>query len=141
MSDYIITDGGELCHYGVIGMKWGVRRGRAGEAYQKASKKLIKLDDKVNKQFDKSMKVANKTNKKLSSRFASDDEKQRAILKAKESQSRLDGKIHKARKWYSSMEKTFKDTDIKMSKEQIALGKKYKQQLETRTMFKYMGMY
>ena len=36
----------ELRHYGVLGMKWGVRR-NSSKTYAKASKKLSKLDKKV----------------------------------------------------------------------------------------------
>ena len=39
----------ELYHYGVLGMKWGIRRGNTAKAYTKASKKLTKLDKKVDK--------------------------------------------------------------------------------------------
>ena len=34
----------ELYHYGVLGMKWGIRRGNSANAYANASKKLTKLD-------------------------------------------------------------------------------------------------
>ena len=42
MSDYIIV-GGELCHYGVKGMKWGVRR------YEQQQNSIKRLTDKRNK--------------------------------------------------------------------------------------------
>lgn len=39
----------ELYHYGVLGMKWGIRRGRASEAYSKGVRKLQKYDQKAAK--------------------------------------------------------------------------------------------
>ena len=52
----------ELMHYGVLGMKWGVRRGgqHATKAYEKASKKLNKLDQKVQKKNVKQKKAYSK---------------------------------------------------------------------------------
>ena len=44
----------ELMHYGVLGMKWGVRRGRAQQAYQKATAKKQKLLDKAEASRQKS---------------------------------------------------------------------------------------
>ena len=43
MTNYILTNDGELKHYGVVGMKWGVRKDPA-KAYFKAHKKLRKLE-------------------------------------------------------------------------------------------------
>lgn len=39
----------ELYHYGVLGMKWGIRRGRSSEAYAKGVRKLQKYDQKAAK--------------------------------------------------------------------------------------------
>ena len=35
----------ELMHYGVLGMKWGVRRGHTSQTVAKAQKKMAKLDN------------------------------------------------------------------------------------------------
>ena len=63
-NQYIIVDG-ELCHYGVLGMKWGVRRGNSSKAFAKASKKKNKLDKKANEYNLKSAKLKYKANKKM----------------------------------------------------------------------------
>ena len=52
----------ELMHYGVIGMKWGVRRGNVSQAYGKASAKRRRLDNRVQqakKAYDKATIKAN----------------------------------------------------------------------------------
>ena len=84
MSDYILTRDGELMHYGVIGMKWGVRRAsrqlskattsesrkntidklkkhrsKGAAEIDKLNKKGIKLDKQVKKQISKKEEYAN----------------------------------------------------------------------------------
>lgn len=43
----------ELMHYGVLGMHWGVQRGRTGQTIAKAQRKMTKLDAKHTKAVNK----------------------------------------------------------------------------------------
>ena len=51
MGDIMNND--ELMHYGVLGMHWGVRRGRTDQTIAKAQKKMTKLDAKHTKAVNK----------------------------------------------------------------------------------------
>lgn len=109
----------ELYHYGVLGMKWGVKRGKTAQAYTKASNKAKKLDEKIAK-FDKR---AEKTNYKYNKVLARGHTSKKLHSRQRRHQAALNKQIYKAEKWYKSMEKTF--TKKKLSKEQINAGKKY----------------
>lgn len=115
----------ELKHYGVLGMKWGVRRGNTAKAYYKASKKLSKLDAKVTKAENKVIKRSAKYDNALSSAFATNRRQEKASQKVTKAAAKYRKRLRKANKWYKSMEKTFTNTDIKMSSEQVQQGKKY----------------
>ena len=130
----------ELYHYGVLGMKWGVRRGNVSKAYEKASKKLDKLDAKVEKKQQKANKLSAKADRKIRSSFASDESTDIAVSKATGAQREVTKAIAKADKWYRKMDATFRDTDISLSEEQIAKGKGYMDQLNMRSQLKYMRL-
>ena len=127
----------ELKHYGVLGMKWGVRRGRTARAYEKASKKLNKLNSRVeDSEADVNKRVA-KADKAASSRFASNRKQEKSFDKAKESLAGYRETVRKANKWYKAMEKTFANTDISMTKEQVRMGKKYTDALRMDSLIRY----
>lgn len=52
-----------LEHIGVVGMKWGVRRGNQSRTFARASKKAIKLDKKSGKLAKKGAKLQYKGSK------------------------------------------------------------------------------
>ena len=113
----------ELMHYGVLGMKWGVRRGRAQQAYQKATAKKQKL-------LNKSEKLRKKSNKNLikSSKFYLTEVGKSKSEKRLRKAHKLEGKSlryqKKAEKWQKQMDKVFRDTNVsKLSTKNVEKGR------------------
>lgn len=127
-----------LQHYGVLGMKWGVRRGRTQQAYKKASKKFQKLDEQATKAADKANKKSRKADAAINSSFASVEKIGKRTQEAEKAQRAYGKRLNKAKKWYEQMEKTFAETDVKLTSDQIELGKKYIERVNMRTELKYL---
>lgn len=147
MSDLINTDG-ELKHYGVLGMRWGVRKGRTSAQYQseykKARKKLAKLDSKYTKQEAKTLRLQSESDKqlnKMDSWASTRSGKRKAAKKLEKIMPKLNKakrKTYKAavkgEKWCKAMEKHFSTVDIQMSKEEVAIGKKFVESIRLRAL-------
>lgn len=85
---YVIV-GGELCHYGVKGMKWGVRRTEKQKA--KARKKIAKLkskygldDDDTPSQTSSKKTIKNMTDEELNSRLSRLEKEKKLLSVEKE---------------------------------------------------------
>lgn len=140
MSEYIIHNGTftsvdpaeELMHYGVLGMKWGVRRGNASKAYAKASKKLNRLNNRADKAMDKAYKKQAKADRKASSMFATQKSASKADFKARKAMRKAVVKTRKAQAWLRAMDQTFKGTTESLSREQIDMGRRYTETMNSR---------
>lgn len=121
----------ELQHYGVLGMKWGIRRGNVDKAYSKASNKLNKIDKKFNKRLETFHKKAQKaeTSGVLMRDISTD--------KARKAGRKLTKIGVKGKKWVKAMEKNFKGTSVSLSEDQINRGKKYTDYLTSRYNSRY----
>ena len=124
----------ELYHYGVLGMKWGIRRGNATKAYAKASKKLTKLDKKVDKAEALARKRKGQADSAAASFFSTKKGMAKAETRAKKASAKAAIRNRKAERWYKSMEKAFADTDISMTKEQVTMGKRYMDHMNLRAL-------
>lgn len=126
----------ELKHYGVVGMKWGVRR-NPQKAYAKASKKLQKLDNKVSKFEKKAEKASVKADKKATSHFAREKTVMKTAAEARKRAAKLSKRVNKGKKWYQAMEKSFADTPINLTAEQKEIGKKLTNMSQARMISRY----
>lgn len=133
MSSYVIVNG-ELKHYGVLGMKWGVRK-NPSRAYNKAARKKQRLDMKSVKLGLKAAKAQKKATKKLYKQRDQDDYQVAMTMQYKA--NKLDVKSaklkKKATKWANHMDKTFAGYTIdRVPQDTILGGRRYVYELTQR---------
>lgn len=122
----------ELEHYGVLGMKWGVRK-NPDRAYEKAGRKLEKLDNKAFKKANKAVKKEEKAitkQRRASTAILFPKFKARsaakATYKARKAYLKAQAKEAKAYRWNENMKSTFKDVKVtNLNKNYVSLGNKY----------------
>ena len=70
MSEYQLRlKDDELAHYGVLGMKWGIHRGKIEEVYNRAYKKELKLNKRADKARDAYQKARVKANTGVAKKY------------------------------------------------------------------------
>lgn len=124
----------ELVHYGVLGMKWGVRK-NPSRAYTKAVKKRDKLAGRETYYRLKSAKTQYKATRKMAYALTKSGRERGLKMQARASRYALtSAKYHKrGLKWVRAMEKTFAGYEIRhLSKSEIEAGKKYVYELTKR---------
>lgn len=94
-----------LAHYGVLGMKWGVRKDPR-KAYARATKKYNKLEKKANKSLDKAGKYNRRRKHYSLGNIGNFNEDM-----AKRSYDRAERRTRRAAKWMQAMKKEFAKQD------------------------------
>lgn len=120
----------ELVHYGVKGMRWGVRK-NPSRAFAKSATKAKRLTKKL----DRTKRIADKKNAKLKKyqrRYAGWGLRpsNKAFLAATKAAARWDRKVSKRSKkldkWLNNMEKEFSSVKVSdISKADLDVGREY----------------
>lgn len=114
----------ELQHYGVLGMKWGVRRGDINKAYGKAMQKKQSLMDKADKFKAQSDKHKIKGGKRYITEIGRAKSEEH-IRKANELEGRSLKYQKKAEKWQKKVDEVFSDVNLtKIRNDMVMKGKK-----------------
>lgn len=121
----------ELLHYGVLGMKWGVRKD-ASRAYRKSSRKADKLKKKVTtreakfeKKKTKAEKAAQRTYTWNPFKYSSSQIGSKAKSAAR-AEKKYQNAVKRAQRWEKNMTETFKDIKVsQIRKEDLDAGRDY----------------
>lgn len=144
MNDYIITidENGSpsLQHYGVLGMKWGVRH-NPQKAYKKSKKKIEKYQKKVDKHTAKAEKHMGKAANKASRFFFRDESgAARQMRKSRRHSGRAVAYSQKGSKWVKRMQKEFsKQSLVSIEPSVIAAGDAFTKRISDTTSRMYMN--
>lgn len=161
----VVPKDGDLMHYGILGMKWGIRRfqpysvkgrgsgkrgreiGEAAKAKRKEEKrakrfdrkqaKLSKYDVKYQTAENQAQKDFYKAEKKSNSVLSSQKSIDKAINKAMSSQKKANRYAYKGKQVYEKILKKY--PDMKMNDDTERIGQKFIDRIQTNTQNLYVG--
>ena len=123
----VTKEDAELKHYGVLGMKWGVRK-NPSQAFSKASKKASRLSDKYEKYSSKAATAdakAHKSGERYITNIGRGITKNR-FKKAVKFDRKAYRTLKKLDRWTNQMKKTFANVSINsIDSKIIADGQNY----------------